>query len=142
MNWLLARKRQGVISVKKFECIVVLIGIVLVAAGCGQEKTAKNTKTSGVEVESYRTGSEQQGPIATSLTEKREASRAKMPSGAKSSFSKFTEQLKQSHILDKALKEGDTIPAFTLTNAVGEEVSSVSLLARGPLVLVFYRGGW
>jgi peroxiredoxin len=42
----------------------------------------------------------------------------------------------------RALKAGDRAPAFTLTDPDGKPVSSSELLARGPLVLSFYRGVW
>jgi peroxiredoxin len=41
-----------------------------------------------------------------------------------------------------ALKAGDAAPAFSLRDAQGEMVSSGDLLARGPLVVSFYRGVW
>jgi peroxiredoxin len=41
-----------------------------------------------------------------------------------------------------AIKVGDTLPPFNLTNAVGQEVSSASLLSKGPLLITFYRGEW
>ncbi len=53
-----------------------------------------------------------------------------------------TESLRQSGIVDCSLKVGDTIPAFTLPNATGRSVNSAELLAAGPLVVSFYRGGW
>ena len=53
-----------------------------------------------------------------------------------------TERLKQSGIEDNSLKAGDKAPSFTLPNAKGEQISSADLLAKGPLVLSFYRGGW
>ena len=53
-----------------------------------------------------------------------------------------TERLKQSGIENNSLKAGDNAPSFTLPNAKGEQVSSSDLLAKGPLVLSFYRGGW
>jgi peroxiredoxin len=43
---------------------------------------------------------------------------------------------------DRALKAGDRAPTFTLTDADGASVSSAALLARGPLVVSFYRGVW
>ena len=41
-----------------------------------------------------------------------------------------------------ALNIGAKMPAFTLRDAVGNVVSSESLLKRGNLVIVFYRGSW
>lgn len=40
------------------------------------------------------------------------------------------------------LKVGETAPGFSLMNARGETVSLAGLLARGPVVLIFYRGAW
>jgi peroxiredoxin len=42
----------------------------------------------------------------------------------------------------RALKAGDKAPSFLLKDANGKTVSSAELLARGPLVLSFYRGVW
>ena len=41
-----------------------------------------------------------------------------------------------------ALKAGDKAPAFTLNDPHGKPVTSAELLARGPLVVSFYRGVW
>lgn len=41
----------------------------------------------------------------------------------------------------RALKEGQA-PGFSLPGVDGKPVSSAALLAKGPVVLVFYRGGW
>ena len=43
---------------------------------------------------------------------------------------------------DRALKVGDVAPEFTLPDPDGNPVSSKALLARGPLVVTFYRGVW
>ncbi|MCP5533559.1 MAG: AhpC/TSA family protein [Akkermansiaceae bacterium] len=47
-----------------------------------------------------------------------------------------------SGILEKAKKKGDKAPGFTLRNAKGEDVKLSALLAKGPVVLTWYRGGW
>jgi peroxiredoxin len=43
---------------------------------------------------------------------------------------------------DRALKAGETAPSFVLKDADGETVDSKALIAKGPLVLSFYRGVW
>jgi peroxiredoxin len=53
-----------------------------------------------------------------------------------------TAELIASGASQKALKAGDTMPAFTLTDPDGNPVSSESLLEPGPLVISFYRGVW
>jgi peroxiredoxin len=42
----------------------------------------------------------------------------------------------------RARKAGDAMPEFTLRDPDGQSVSSRDLLARGPLVISFYRGVW
>lgn len=55
---------------------------------------------------------------------------------------KSLSDLVENKLVDGALKVGDTLPAFELTNATGKKISSTSLLEKGPLVINFYRGGW
>jgi peroxiredoxin len=50
--------------------------------------------------------------------------------------------VEESNLARTALTVGDRAPDFSLPNAVGEAVSLVTLLARGPVVISFYRGGW
>ena len=45
-------------------------------------------------------------------------------------------------VAGNALKAGDTAPSFILNNPDDAPVSSSELLAKGPLVLSFYRGVW
>lgn len=42
----------------------------------------------------------------------------------------------------RAIKAGDRAPEFRLRDQDGNEVSSAELLAKGPLVVTFYRGVW
>ena len=51
-------------------------------------------------------------------------------------------KLEISGIAGRALKAGDRIPDFDLTDATGKVVRSADLLAAGPLVISFYRGAW
>ena len=53
-----------------------------------------------------------------------------------------TAELIASGASDKALKVGDKAPLFTLKDPDGHPVSSAESLAKGPLVLTFYRGVW
>ncbi|MGV8921125.1 MAG: peroxiredoxin-like family protein [Pseudomonas sp.] len=53
-----------------------------------------------------------------------------------------TAELIASGQAERALKVGDKAPAFTLNDPDGKPVSSADLLAKGPLVISFYRGVW
>jgi peroxiredoxin len=53
-----------------------------------------------------------------------------------------TRELIASGLAGRALKAGDVAPDFTLSDPAGAPVSSANLLAKGPLVVSFYRGVW
>ncbi len=57
-------------------------------------------------------------------------------------FETFISQLANSDQFKAALKPGDSFPSFDLPDANGALVSSSGLLARGPLLMTFYRGEW
>lgn len=52
------------------------------------------------------------------------------------------ESIERSGAGRRALRPGAELPAFTLADASGRAVASDQLVALGPLVVVFYRGGW
>jgi peroxiredoxin len=58
------------------------------------------------------------------------------------SMNRATAELIESGQAQRAKKAGDVAPEFTLPDPEGKEVSSRDLLARGPLVVSFYRGVW
>jgi peroxiredoxin len=53
-----------------------------------------------------------------------------------------TDELIESGQAQRAKKAGDTAPEFTLLDPDGKPVASRELLAKGPLVISFYRGVW
>ena len=53
-----------------------------------------------------------------------------------------TAELKASGQAERAKKVGDKAPSFTLKDPEGNTVSSAELLAKGPLIVSFYRGVW
>ena len=66
----------------------------------------------------------------------------KIPADAMKIMLEAREALKKPEILNRALKTGDKAPSFELDNTEGVRVNSADILARGPLVLHFYRGAW
>lgn len=53
-----------------------------------------------------------------------------------------TTELQASGLAARAKTVGDKAPAFTLKDPDGHPVSSAELLAKGPLIVSFYRGAW
>jgi hypothetical protein len=81
-----------------------------------------------------------------SLTEqlrvRRERSASRRSDEAKAMMDRITEEMNRFGVMERSLKEGGTAPDFTLPSADGDSVRLNNLLARGPVVVSFYRGGW
>lgn len=52
------------------------------------------------------------------------------------------ERLRTDGTLDHVLKVGQSVTAFELPDAFGNQVSLKTLLTKGPVVISFYRGEW
>lgn len=76
------------------------------------------------------------------LAEIRAAGAKRIPEDKRAIIGRATRELRESGIMDRVIKVGDTLPAFSLANANGETVSSADLLARGAVVLTVFRGHW
>jgi hypothetical protein len=76
------------------------------------------------------------------LAKIREAGAARMPEEVRATMGKATQDLRESGIMDNVIKVGDTLPAFSLKNTDGVDVSSATLLKEGNLVLTVFRGHW
>ena len=72
----------------------------------------------------------------------REASSKRIPPDRQVIMKRATADLRASGILDRIVKVGQPMPAFAGQSHDGRTVSSTDLLARGPLVLSYFRGHW
>jgi hypothetical protein len=72
----------------------------------------------------------------------REMSKTRIPSEARAVMERSIDDLRASGIMRRVARVGQTAPDFTLPNADGRPVGLKELLARGPVVLSFYRGRW
>jgi hypothetical protein len=80
--------------------------------------------------------------LADTLASIREASAKRIPPERAAVMHRATEELRTSGIMERVIKVGDPLPAFALPNSYGQEVRSADLLAKGPLVVTFFRGSW
>jgi peroxiredoxin len=64
------------------------------------------------------------------------------PASIKDVFAKGIQDLIQSGLANQSIKQGNKAPDFSLPNVNGETIQLSQLLATGPVVLIFYRGGW
>jgi len=81
-------------------------------------------------------------PVQKELDAMKQGFLAKAPSEKVSDFERGIDEVADSGVLQQALGTGDKVPDFSLPSAQGGEVSLSELLKKGPVVLVWYRGGW
>jgi len=67
---------------------------------------------------------------------------ANTPPDAQEKMEAAKQALADSGMLSGVPKEGDTLPEFTLPNQLNSPLSLSQLRANGPVLIVFYRGGW
>ena len=80
--------------------------------------------------------------LENKLAAMREAAGKRIPPDRLAIMHRATEDLRRSGILDRIVKVGAKMPAFALANHDGRRISSDDVLARGPMVLSFFRGSW
>jgi len=80
--------------------------------------------------------------LAEKLDEIRAAGANRIPPEKRAIMTAVTQAQRDAGLAEKALKAGDELPDFSLSNAQGVEIHSAELLAQGPLVLTVFRGVW
>ncbi|BAZ11624.1 redoxin domain-containing protein [Calothrix sp. NIES-4071] len=67
---------------------------------------------------------------------------SQVPAETLSTIGQSTQQVADLKIDQKALKVGERVSNFSLPGATGQLVELQQLLAKGPVVIAFYRGEW
>ena len=80
--------------------------------------------------------------LSDQLAAANESNRAQLTAPALSVMDRASAALAATDPAAGAVSVGDTAPLFALPNAIGQTVRLGDLLAQGPVVLSFYRGGW
>jgi len=80
--------------------------------------------------------------LAAELTAKQNAWAEQADEDTKRAYAQGIVEVGESEAMATALQAGDRMPSFELTHANGQTVSSEALLAQGPIILTWYRGGW
>jgi peroxiredoxin len=81
-------------------------------------------------------------PLSEQLAEFRAQAASRSSPERRATMEGATAELKASGIEADALRVGDPAPAIALPDAVGRSTELAALWRAGPVVVVFYRGGW
>ncbi len=72
----------------------------------------------------------------------RAQSKMRIPAEAQAVMQASIDELRASGILNRVPKIGERAPDFALPNTSGQLVGLERMLAKGPVVISFYRGRW
>lgn len=81
-------------------------------------------------------------PLAKELTALQEQYKKNLPPEMSQVMEKGIQQVSASPVMKAAKKTGDKAPDFMLPSSAGPYVQLNERLAQGPVVIVWYRGGW
>jgi len=117
----------------------LLLSITLLFALSCSNEAEKTTPKEEVQTMNEET---EYTPLSEKLDAKKKNFEQKADDEVKRIYAEGIQAIVDAGVLDNAMKVGDIAPNFTLKNAAGEDVSLESRLDEGPVVLVWYRGGW
>jgi peroxiredoxin len=80
--------------------------------------------------------------LTQQLAELKAQNQAKQPEEVKAAMAADLEKLAMSGLVENAPQQGQYLTDFTLNNHNGEPRSLSQLRQNGPVVIIFYRGGW
>jgi hypothetical protein len=80
--------------------------------------------------------------LKAELKSLRERAESKRPPEIVASMHRAVDELRASGAPDRVLRVGESMPPFALPDGEERIVDSAALLAKGPLVVTFYRGRW
>lgn len=115
--------------------LLIISLITLLSCTQNEDKELKETKTERIENVDYI-------PLQKSLDEKKSAFEKTADDTKKKDYAAGIKAIIDEGVIDKAINLGDKAPNFTLKNANGKSVQLYDELKNGPVVLVWYRGGW
>ena len=115
-----------------------IIGAVVAAMiGCDRQDASTPSNDDAVAAEPGDIPS-----LQARLDEKKAAFAQQAPAELRDTFERGVAEVRDSGVTDNMLKVGAQAPAFSLPNGENEQVELATLLQDGPVVLVWYRGGW
>ncbi|SDF40606.1 peroxiredoxin-like family protein [Cellulophaga baltica] len=81
-------------------------------------------------------------PLEKEINEKKAAFESSASEDKKQKYAEGIAAVVETNIVGNALQVGETAINFTLPNALGKKITLYDELENGPVILMWYRGGW
>ncbi len=114
---------------------ILLTILLFTLLACENKKGDEIMENETIQTEEYT-------PLQKSLDEKKSNFELNADDEKKKDYAAGIQAIIDDGVLDKAMNNGDKAPNFTLNNAKGESITLYDELKKGPVVLIWYRGGW
>ncbi len=125
-------------------CIGALVTLSVVTA-CDRSPTAEDATPAAPTADNSASASASAtdgGSLQAELDQRKASFEESAPEGLAATYDQGVRDVAESGVVDSAKQVGDQAPEFELPSANGEPVLLTELLESGPVVLVWYRGGW
>lgn len=119
---------------------IAALGLVVTASNAAAAPAANHAEALQPEAEAQP--AEADRPLERRLTAMREAFAERADATLIETFEQGVRDVEALALTETALNTGDPAPRFELPDATGATVKLETLLAGGPVVVTFYRGGW
>lgn len=117
----------------KINALIFCVLATLVAA-C----TSSNSENQKLKASS----SESPTPLKDRLEARKKAFKKKAEKRIQDAFQRGLQAVRETEVAKSAKQVGELAPNFSLQNAQGKTVSLQDYLAKGKVILIWYRGGW
>lgn len=119
--------------IKKWILPLLAVGVLISSCNNSAPKEIETTNTDTMTLEPT---------LEQILGEKKANFEAKAPEDKKKIYGEGIDAVRTSGVLENAINVNDIAPNFTLKNAQGKSVTLYDELKSGPVILLWYRGGW
>lgn len=119
--------------------VYMLCASALLVISCNTSKKEKEEEKTIMETEKNTT---MDNSLKADLDKRKADFEEKATDEKKKIYAEGIQAVVNDKIVENALQVGDTAVNFTLKNASGNEVTLYDELENGPVILMWYRGGW
>jgi len=120
---------------------IPLVSILAFSLMACQESSNSEENTEHITIEQEEDSIPAQS-LKAQLDERKQNFERKADKKVKAIYKDGIDAVAKSGILENALQNGQKAPNFKLKNALGDTVELADYLAKGPVILTWYRGGW
>ncbi len=122
--------------------IIWIVCLGLMSCDSTESSNNDNLKRDTATIEAMKVNNEQTFPLKKELDAKKANFELKASDEKKQKYAEGIQSVIDHQIVENALQVGDNAPDFSLTNADGNIVTLYETLEKGPVILMWYRGGW